>query len=194
MLRRELPAAVREVIEAQETLCRPKPNDPTIIEFEWSTPAAIWLYVRYMRTGVIFETHLYGWAQITESYPILRYDSYLNALLASVTLAKEIEDTGFEQCVVAEIDKVVRASLGPIKGTSQEARLSKTDSYQREQPEPKNHPAPERGRTRGATTKRKRKLKSWGWESDDVPVVAEGANDDDGFLVDDADGEGTQQD
>jgi hypothetical protein len=78
-----------------------------------------------MRFGIIFASPNYGWQQLVEAYPPLCQDSYLNALPALISLAKEFEDKGFEQCVVAEIAKTVRESLGPIAKAEPSRGLSR---------------------------------------------------------------------
>ncbi|KIW04962.1 uncharacterized protein PV09_04125 [Verruconis gallopava] len=106
VLRSRLGPDVLAAIEAREA---------AVVDLQWATAAAIWLYVSFLRLGAICETPLHGWEQLCEAYPPLREDSYLNnALLAAVSLAKEVDDERFERCVVTELARVVRAGLGRL--------------------------------------------------------------------------------
>ena len=108
MLRSELRADILAIIEAAEAA---NPDETPIIEFEVATPAAVWLYLAYLRAGRVDETLFQGWEEMIKAYPTLAGDSYLNALLAALALAREIGDAEFEKNVVDAIASVARSSL-----------------------------------------------------------------------------------
>ena len=108
MLRRELRPELLEQIETHEA---ENGGSTPPVDFEVATPAAVWCYVCFTRWGSIKQTDLYGWAELVKAYPPLRNESFASALLASLALAKDIEDKEFEKCVVDTLDSEVKRSL-----------------------------------------------------------------------------------
>jgi hypothetical protein len=111
VLRSELRASRPDLLTAIEQEEKTNPADDLGFRFEVATPAAVWLYVRFIRNQGVFESRYYGWSELLKSYPQLVNDSFLNALLAALSMSRDIEDKDFEQAVVAEIDKKVRLNL-----------------------------------------------------------------------------------
>lgn len=108
ILRTELRADILAVVETEEAS---DPATAPVLELDCATPAAVWLYAPFLWSGQIYETPFFGWTEMVLAYPPLARDSFLNALLATLSLARDIRDKDLEESVIKEIDIVVRSSL-----------------------------------------------------------------------------------
>lgn len=114
ILRSQIPTAMRDIIERQEMERDGPTGDPPVVQLDWATPAAIWMYIMYLSSGYVQES-IAGWSDIVQIYPELAQDSYLNALLASLAMARDINDKSFETVVVEELTRIVKLGMGPVE-------------------------------------------------------------------------------